>query len=604
MTQIMYLFTFHTINFPRQVSELCTLARSVWHRSKLILKFPLSIVLITTLVACGGSSGNDNAITSNSNGDAGISNSDGEASENGTNSNSSNEDPITPTQTTPAPGIVTGQLNSGQTGLLIATGPRLVSESGDQISGIDNIWLSENGWMLMSGFIEFSSSALWRGQYGDMQVILSTGDPISGFPANITFDTTLDATIKDDGTVVALVLLGGAGQGTSAIVEITPGGTVKGRLRPGDTVAEETLLSIDSLIDAGSATFIKASVNLNFGIGVLGELTTDGLVNVFATDFNTGQSPVTPTIDGCEIYFSDNFSGNSFFANQQGDLVFSATQNQMDFVNNTPCANQAVVMYRDGAIQRITTDETLVTGPGNPYSVVNLLGITDDRTVYLLAESFFIDSIDSTTSIWAIDSEGNQNLFTVSNETIPPNFSEKITLSAFDLSTRPRNASFDTASGNYAVVLAKDALRNNRILSGSSRPLPYDDIRTPGASQLNRITGALNDTVPGLSESSFFSSVENVRIISDQSVWFEAIAENTTSRVPTRSGVWRAKPDATPEPMINFADTYTHFGEQISLFDIESYLVSDNGDLLVHGFAGASDNPLDSYEVLIYRRAL
>jgi len=150
--------------------------------------------------------------------------------------------------------------------------------------------------------------------------------------------------------------------------------------------------------------------------------------------------------------------------------------------------------------------------------------------------------------------------------------------------------------------MAKSAI-GNVLLTGTARPLPYADLFSPGANQLERIADAYRSRVPGLDESSFFNELTDVRITDNNTVWFRAIAEDSGGQVDDYSGLWNAVPGSDAAPVIDYSLEFAAGAEPVSLTRIISYFVSEQGDVVVHGEFDASDDFSSRYrDVLIYRR--
>jgi len=190
----------------------------------------------------------------------------------------------------------------------------------------------------------------------------------------------------------------------------------------------------------------------------------------------------------------------------------------------------------------------------------------------------------------------------LSGETLPPDFQQTVAFDFLDTFSFNSGRTLDSASGGQLAIIAQN-INGGALLKGTSRPFPYTDLSSPGASQLEQIVNANQSTVPGLDESSFFSEIDDVQITNNNVVWFRGIAENSAGQVNDHSGIWNAVPGSVAVPVINYSIEFSVDAQRVSLTDIDSYFVNEQGDVLVRGeFLDPEDSDFFRRQVLIYQR--
>jgi len=308
-----------------------------------------------------------------------------------------------------------------------------------------------------------------------------------------------------------------------------------------------------------------------------------------------------PTIaNGCIVEYGSFGLGNSdlVFVNDQGAIAFSAS---LFSDSGVQCPFDNAVVYQNGGHSiRFDGELSLDTDTERFADFTSLAGFSDDGSVFVFVESF--SNGQQSQSVWEVDSAGTQELVILSGETLPPDFQQPVNFDAFSFDSSNVRRTFDTASGGQVAIIA-ESTNGSVLLTGAARPLPYTDIFSPGASQLERIVDSNQSTVPGLDESSFFNQIDDVLITNNNTVWFRGIAEDRAGQVSDRSGIWNAVPGSNASPVVDFSIEFSVDTQRVSLTEIISYDVNKQGDVVAFGQFSDSENfDVFSRDVVIYRR--
>jgi len=302
------------------------------------MKILLAIAMSLLLVACGGSGGGSTDPAPAVNDEPMADSSDDSAQNPEPNSPTESPGPTDPTQNpeptpdpTPEPSSEMGSdsgpvsnlpsvaaiaIEPGQTQMIMAAGAPAPALEGEPLTTIESARLANNGWVAAWGAVDLSDEVIWKGQYGALAAVLQSGDTIEGFPANAPFESVLDASLLNDGSLWALVRLGGAGQNRSAIIKVSPDGVVTGQLRIGDlaqgSLGSAPVSDVTGLLGGGGKIF--ASLALGDTAIYLAELSDNGVQLITGSQFDLATLHAPTVANGCIVEFFDFLIGETAYS--------------------------------------------------------------------------------------------------------------------------------------------------------------------------------------------------------------------------------------------------------------------------------------------------
>jgi len=535
--------------------------------------------LCTTLIACDGSGG-DSPTTSEP-GTGPSTQNPGEAPADSPAPNESptpNETPA-PDSPTPSPSDpatpVTGEPSTPPQNpadvtsairVVIADNGPAPGIAGGSITRIDDQAMNSDAWVAVAANLRVNnrnSAAIWRGENGNLVPILRALDTIGGFPENIWFENAVDVEIASDTSVWALVVLGGAGNGERALIRIKPDGTSEKILAEGErfitSVPDLEIRTFNFLKVSGNKAYLSVMDGSNFNDFLVDVSTPQPVVVAVDQSFRGDPANFTSILSDCLVRGNNIERRDSVLINATGTVAFTASL-RITFSNDSPCPETAVVSYNDNGLSYITVR----TPQGNQTTRQG--------------------------SLWASAGSETPRLVALQDETFPPN-DDRISssdLSNPSASTRGRHR---IANNESFALITGSSSENNAVLSGFARQeQPYETLANPGATQLTRVIGSNQESVPGFTASSSFSSIGGIILNNAGQIWFLATARDNNGESDSFTGLWRSDINgATPELELSLTDNFTLNGSTQSLTLINGYIATDSGNLLIGGRVGFTD---------------
>ncbi len=380
------------------------------------------------------------------------------------------------------------------------------------------------------GSTESNTNVVWAGLPGQLRAIIRENDTVSGFPANVLFDSTSTSAnvggmvVSTSGAVAFPALMKGAGAGQSQrALLVHADGVTTGVLRVGDPAPG---------FPAG--TFIAPNGLLNFAFSdagmVISGTTTSGESGIW---FFNGDSIIRlpEPIPGCNFLLP--FTG--FRINQGGEIAvrsFLLTGN-----GQTQCPPAGIFKWKAGSWETVMTQNAPV--PQMNSAQFNLQSI-------LPVPSFSINdsgrigapiTIQDNPSIgkagfWQLDTQDTPRLIALAEEFLADddNAIFRDSLPIFGLSAMTNNG-----ASLVSVVLTN---QESVLLAGFPRPeQPYPSLAETGPNQLT-VIARTNRRPMGLDDSWFYSGLLSQALNRNADFVYSALASEASSN-QTAVGLWR-----------------------------------------------------------------
>ncbi len=442
-----------------------------------------------------------------------------------------------------APGLSDGQFSD----ILAAD----VSHAGDSVCFVadySDAGLRKNG--------------VWCGAPGFISLVVATGNQIDNLPSNIQFKSATSVEFADDGRVAIVAKLQGASDGDAVL--LWDGASVDsilraGELAPGlsDGSSVGNILSVDISTD-GAAIFGSYGVFGQFALWYWDGDDFSLITSLLNEDNKTDQN-------GCVV--GPNLIGGLGLAviNNSGTIAFQALLSSgADTTDTSLCRGSAIVTYRDGDITTLVKTGDSVASAGTArYTSFVVNRLFDSGTIYFSAvvEDDNASGFDvGRWSQWFMFPDGSANLVSIVEETVPPAFEDKISL-----------------TGQLAVVIAEEETRavqlvqtslGKSLLSGPAHQgMPYEDISVVGATNMSLIASSNSDSPVGFPADTFISDFSRPSIDTDGLVYYLAQVERPGER-EVIDAFYTARADQMSQLVVKTGDSVSYNGQARTITSI------------------------------------
>lgn len=457
--------------------------------------------------------------------------------------------------------------------VITTSGAPAIGVAGGTFSTLEEVVVSPNGVIAFTGTYLLNNkrfNGVWYGPLGNISLVLSTGDSISGVAATTVFSKAVGLRIASSGKLGMRVALSGQYNGVGyaqvtdagASLLVTPGfSTIAGR--NGGT---KTIARVDEGYPSttGVALIVRSMQNQRI---FMTQIDGQNKNVIEALSYNE-LAAQAPRLEGsnCPLDIS-GATRNPVMLLDNGDLIFEAWVSSLRAtLSQCMAQSEAVVRYRNGQYISVVRNRDLIPNSSTGYFAIRGSGATNiisgdaDGTVYLQAElRYGTNAPSKNLSLWAFPLSGAPKLMALENEQIQlPSQAGVIELIKSDPASYSRApllpCNFSFSSNKLA--LATPVGKNIAMLVGNIRDgQPHSDISSPGHSALNVIASS-DGKVPGeTNESVFFNSFSKPYIAKNDNVLFVAHAVNAAkSNEIVDSSLWRSNAQGALSKVLSAGD--------------------------------------------------
>lgn len=423
---------------------------------------------------------------------------------------------------------------------------------------------------------------VWCGPPGSPQLVLKTGDRIDNLAANIAFDRATELAISGDGQVYITAELSGASDGSAIIA--WDGQETESLLRTGELAPGFT--------DASAIAGVSLAAISNSGIVISGFAGQFGATALWQWDgadislITTFLPSVNTPLDQNNCTLNTDILGGRIQINNSGQIAFNATLSSTDQTTDTDlCRGTAVVLGENNSYTTILRSREPVPSTATATFGAPVLNQLFDSGAMSITS--VLDDDNATgggdigrISTWILQPDGSKALFGIVQETIPPDFVDRISIVA--------HVPLLIASTESLAVQHVQTALGTSLLSGPPHSgNPYPDIGAVGATSMQLIASSNGESPDGQPETTFIGSFSRPAVDTNGRVYYRARIQRPITNTFT-DAFYRYTQNNIPQLLFSTGEAIEFDGESRVIQSIEyndaeilSFVVNNNPGVLI-----------------------